>query len=243
MFAHFYRPAQDNQGNLLPNVQVTLYDPGTSNLITDTVWADNAGAMALPNPFISSNGIINFYLTSPRRLDVWLVQGTSAPTKLFDQDVLAAGSDSPHIGAGTNSTQVGVTGTSLGANGASYGYGAQASGSQSTGIGSSANASGNQGTALGATAQAGGVSATAVGYGANASMLNSTALGEGAQATNQGSTAIGAGAQTDRNNQVAIGTAGGTAAFFAAPVLIDPNGVRWQLTVDINGDLTTTTIV
>lgn len=243
MYAHFYRPAQDNQGNILPNVQVTLYDPGTTNLITDTVWEDNAGTTSLPNPFISSNGIVDFYLLNPRRVDVMMVQGNNASTTLHDQDVLAAGSDSPHIGAGTNSTQVGVNGTSIGANGSSYGYGAQAAGSQSTGVGSSANAAGNNGTAVGATAQAGGASSTAVGYGASAPMQNSTAIGTGAVANNQNSTAIGEGAQTDRNNQVAIGVPGQQATMFAAPVLIDPNGVRWQLTVDINGDLTTTPIV
>jgi hypothetical protein len=243
MYAHFYRPAQDNQGNILPNVQVTLYDPGTSNLITDTVWKDNAGITALTNPFISSNGIIDFYLLNPRRLDIVLVQGTNASTTLHDQDVLAAGQDSPHIGAGTNSTQVGVNGTSLGPNGASYGYGAQASGSQSTGLGSTSNASGNNSTAVGATSQAGGVSGVAIGYGASAAMQNSTAIGTGAIANNTNSTALGEGAQTDRNNQVAIGVSGQQATFFAAPVLIDPNGVRWQITVDINGDITTTTIV
>lgn len=243
MRAHFYRPAQDNQGNILPNVQVTLYDPGTTNLITDTVWADGSSNNVLNNPFISSNGVVSFYLDNPRRLDVKLVQGNAAPTTLSDQDILAAGQDSPHIGAGSNSTQVGVAGTSVGPNGSSYGYGAQAGGSQSSAFGSTANSAGSNSTTVGATSQASGSNSSALGYGANASQANSTALGAGAQAGNSGSTAVGANAQTDRSNQVAIGTPSGQATFFAPPVLIDPNGVRWMLTVDINGDLTTTAVV
>lgn len=243
MRSHFYRPVQDSEGNILPNVQVTLYDPGTTNLITDTIYSDGTSSNVLSNPFITNNGIINIYTENPRRVRIGVVNGNQPINYLEDQDLLAAGSDSPHIGSGGHSTQVGVGGSTTGDSATAYGYNSQGSGNSGTAVGAAASAAANQGTALGAGATANGVGSTVIGNGTSAAGAGSTALGNAATAGSfVHSTAVGADAACDDDNEVAIGTAADTVFIPGAFVLKDTSGNKWQISIDTTGTLTTTAL-
>lgn len=243
MRAHFYRPVQDSAGNTLPNVQVSLYNPGTLDLISETIWADGTSSNVLSNPFITSNGLIDVYTDNPMRVTIGIVNGNQPANYLNDQDILAAGSDSPHIGAGSNSTQVGVNGSSTGSNSVSYGYDAQSAGNSGTALGASASATANQSTAVGAGAQGNGVGSTVVGNATQASGASSTALGDSASAEAfTHSTAIGADATNSDDNQIVLGTDTDTVLVPGTLVLKDSTGGQWQITVDATGTLTTTAL-
>lgn len=89
--AHLYRLVQDDQGNLLPNVTVTLYEPGTATPITDTIYADNSSTETYTNPFISSDGQVDFYLEAPRRVKLGIQITDQVPEFYDNLDVLLAG--------------------------------------------------------------------------------------------------------------------------------------------------------
>lgn len=243
MRSHYYRPVTDNSGNILPNVQITLFEPGTTNPIADTVYADATSSTLLTNPFVNSNGLIDFYLANPRRVDIGILQGNLPIFYYRDQDVLAAGSDSPHVGAGTNSTQVGVSGSSMGTNATAFGNASAANGSQSTVIGASSTAGGNQSTIAGAGSNVTGTGGTALGYNTVVGGLNSTAVGINSSAPTVHSTAVGANAVTDANNQVSIGTSSDSVYVPGTLVIQDSTGHRWSITIDTNGDLITAPFV
>lgn len=243
MRAHYYRPFTDNTGVLLPGVQVSLYVAGTNTLLSSTIYADGSTGTTLNNPFVSSNGIIDFYLDAPMRVDIGVVQGNAPASMILDQDVISTGSDSPHTGTGTNSTAVGQSSLASATNSVSLGYQANATGNQSTALGATALAGGVQSTALGNTSTAGGTGATSLGYNTSASGVNSTVLGNGASSTHVHSTAIGAGAQNTDDNQIMLGTVNDYVEYPNYFVLKSPNGTRWTITIDNNGDLTSTQII
>lgn len=228
-------------GNLQPGVQVSLFDSGTTNLITDLIYSDDSTTTPNFNPFISSNGIIDFYIDDPRRLDIGIVDGDNSIQYIFDQDVLSAGSDSPHIGAASQSTQVGQDGVSTGVSSSSFGNTAQSLGVQSIAIGASAIAAGDQSTSVG-TGSVEGTTSTGVGYNTNVSGTSSSVFGANSSSGNQHSTAIGADSTTTEDGQVMLGTATDFVEIPNYVVLTDPNGGRWALTIDTSGDLTTTAL-
>jgi hypothetical protein len=48
-----------------------LFDVGTSNPISDVIYAGESGAGTLPNPFATGdNGLVNFWTTGERELDI-----------------------------------------------------------------------------------------------------------------------------------------------------------------------------
>lgn len=255
MRAHFYRPATDGAGNLLPNVQITLYEAQTTTLLPATVYSnDVASPTVLQNPWVSGTGIVDFYLDVPQRVRIMLVQGTLPPTYFEDVDVLAAGSESPHTGNGLYSLVIGNAATANGDNSVALGAGASSPASQSTAVGNNAAAVGTQSVAvgpavtastgevaIGSGASTGGGASTALGQQATATGGTSTALGSTANATYPNSTAVGAGATTTTNNQIMMGN--GT-AFTEIPagswiVMTDSAAVRWKITINTDGSLNT----
>lgn len=258
MRAHFTRPVTDEQGDLLPNVQVSVFNPGTTDPITQTIYTSDTFSSVLSNPFVSSTGVIDIYLDTPTRVRFGLVQGNLPMQFYEDVDVLAAGSDSQHTGSGPVSLVVGIGATSPGDSATAIGPAATAAGTNSTAIGKSTNASGEYSTAIGSsssvqglsglaagrTASSTGEAATALGSGAQADGRKSTALGTGSSAPFEQSTAVGAGAATSGPNQIMLGTALDTVEIpqGSGLVLASPDGTRWIMTVDDNGSLTTTAV-
>lgn len=257
MRAHFTRPVTDQQGDLLPNVQVSVYEPATTDLIPDIVYSTDTGTNVLNNPFVSDTGIIDIYLDNPKRIRLGIIQG-SLPVQYYeDVDVLAAGSDSLHSGAGTDSLMIGPAASAPGNSSVALGSGSSSGGMQATAVGNGANALGDQSIALGTgTAQGigsigigNGATATAdggigIGNGATAGMADSTALGDGATSNYAHSTAIGPGAVTTGANQIMIGTATDHAELPQGSFLVmtSSGGFRYQITVGDDGSLTTTAI-
>lgn len=256
MRAHFTRPVTDDQGNLLPNAEIAVYDPGTTDLIAPVLYSTGSGSTVLTNPYISATGVIDFYLDQPARVRVGVTQG-GLPTSYYeDVDVLAAGVDGQHVGAGRISLVIGSGATSAGDSSAALGPGASSGGASATAVGSITNAvgdfsvavgsgaasSGTSGIALGQDAQGTGSAATALGHTAQTGADSATALGDGASALYQHSTALGAGAATTQTNQVLLGTATDVVEVAAGAPLVmsDSAGVRWRVTVNTDGSLNTT---
>jgi hypothetical protein len=78
--AHFFRSAADYAGNVLPNVQVGVYKAGSSQLIDQTLYTQSVGSTTLSNPFVTSTGIIDFYLDDPQSVKIELIQGSNQST-------------------------------------------------------------------------------------------------------------------------------------------------------------------
>lgn len=255
MYAHYTRPVTDQQGNLLPDIQATVYQPNSTTVINAVLYADAAGLTPLTNPYVFSNGIIDFYLAVPQRVRIGINQGNQPVQYYEDVDVLAAGVDGQHSGSGLNSLVLGPSATATGNNSVALGQGASSPGASGTAVGTSASATGVQSVAVGSAAaqglgaigvgnavQASGDHSTAVGAGAAATFAQATALGNGAQSPYQHSTAIGAGATTTGPNQIMMGTSSDVTEIplGSAVVLSSPNGTRFRLSVDNTGALTTT---
>lgn len=255
MRAHFTRPVTDEQGDLLPNVQVTVFEPGTVTPISQVLYTSDSGNNVLNNPFVSATGIIDIYLDQPARVRIGVVQGNLPMQFYEDVDVLAVGSDSPHLGEGFNSlvlgsgavspgdtaTALGAASSSAGVNSTAVGPNANALGDYSTALGQASSTQGHSGLAAGRTAASTGSAATAIGNASQASGDSSTALGDGAVASFTHSTAVGAGAETDGANRVVLGTPDDKTVIpqGSGIVLFDPNGVQWEITINIDGSLNT----
>lgn len=80
MRAHLYRTATDSAGNRLPNVEVTVYKAGSTQLVDQILYIGNTGSTTLANPFLTSTGIIDFYLDLPQSVKIGLSQGTAQNT-------------------------------------------------------------------------------------------------------------------------------------------------------------------
>lgn len=258
MRAHFTRPVTDEQGDLLPNVQVSLFNPGTTTLIDQVVYSTDTGNNVMSNPFVSSTGVIDIYLDQPTRVRVGIVQGNLPMQFYEDVDVLMAGADSQHTGTGPFSLVIGSGATAAGDSAVSLGNGASAAGNSAVAIGAATNALGDfsvalgqsataqstSGTALGRSASVTASAGTAVGNGASASGTSSTALGDGATAAWTHSTAIGAGAEADGNNRIVLGTADDHTVIPAGSgiVMFAPGGAQWLITINDDGSLNTTAL-
>lgn len=255
MRAHFSRPVTNQAGDLLPNVQCFIYEPGTLTLITDVVYSADTGPAVLTNPFVSDTGLLDFYLDNPKRVRLGIVQGTSPIQYQDGIDVIAAGSDSLHLGAGLQSIVIGTGASAAGNQSTAVGTGANSTGASSTALGNAASSLGLQSVAVGPAAVQGsgaigvgsGAAATGdysvvLGKDASAALTDGAAIGHGAVAPYAHSTALGAGAATTGANQIMIGTATDVVEvpFGSGYVLQSPNGSRYKLTVDNTGALVTT---
>ncbi|MFI0967053.1 hypothetical protein ACH4S8_37565 [Streptomyces sp. NPDC021080] len=71
--AHIMRPIIGENGDLLYGAQVTVREAGLSVPLAQTLYAGPTGTQHLPNPYIATNGVIDFWLDEPQRTSV-LVQ-------------------------------------------------------------------------------------------------------------------------------------------------------------------------
>lgn len=256
MRAHFTRPVTDEMGDLLPNVQVTVFEPGTTTPISQVIYSSDTGNNILTNPFVSSTGVIDVYLDQPSRVRFGIVQGNLPMQFYEDVDVLAAGSDSQHTGSGASSLVIGIGASSPGDTSSALGPAASAGGTNSTAIGANSSALGEYSTAIGQAASAQNTSGVAVGRtasvtadaglamgrAAEVSGASSTAVGDGATAAFAHSTALGAGAEADGDNRVVLGTSSDAVVIpqGSSLVMFDSAGTQWQITVNTDGSLNTT---
>jgi hypothetical protein len=90
MRAHFYRLLVDPQGNMVPNVQVRVLEPGTTTLISEPVYADDTTPTPRSNPFEVPDGQVNFYLDRPRRVRLGVTAPDQPEAYYENVDVLAS---------------------------------------------------------------------------------------------------------------------------------------------------------
>jgi hypothetical protein len=86
--AHLTRVITDAQGNVnTAPLTISVYQPGTTTLLGDLLYAANTGASGYTNPFTISTGIVDFYLNTPQRVDLKVDDG-SRSTVYSNVDVL-----------------------------------------------------------------------------------------------------------------------------------------------------------
>jgi len=224
MRAHYRAPVTDTMGTYLAGTSVTILVNGTSTPVGLPLYVDGTTSNLLPNPFITQDGTINFYMDSPQRVDIEIAPPGESPLTIPDIDVQVSALTTVSLvfaGTGTQSTAVGSSATASGDQGIAYGDSSSASGQGSLAAGQAASASGtstvaagyqaavtgNSSVAVGARSTAAGQQATAAGTAAVASANNSVAVGGTATVgpTATGGVAIGQGANVSGANSVAIG--------------------------------------
>lgn len=239
MRAHFHRPVQNLQGDRIAEVSVRVLAPGTTDPVGDVLYVDDTSGLTRTNPWITTDGTIDFYLLSPRRVRIGITVGGDPEQFWEDVDVIAADTDSSHPGSGSESVQVGVGAVASGADSTSVGVSAAASGSQATALGHQASATAGAAVALGEQSGADEAGAIALGAAAVATGTQSLALGNGAVAPYDSSSAIGAGTSTIRPHQMVLGTAETLVDVTGTLVLSAPSGARFTLMVTETGQLMT----
>jgi hypothetical protein len=252
--AHYRAPVQDDGGNLLADTVVTIYVNGTMTPFGSPIYADGISGTTLSNPFISTDGTIDFYLDTPQRVDLG-VQPPALPLAIFpDIDVEVSGVSSVDLslaGSGTGSTAAGASAVASNTDAVALGDSSTASGVKDTAAGQGATASGGSSVALGHGSTASGFQGTALGESSLVSGgTGGTAVGQAAQATAGGGTALGTGAHASATNATAIGegavaSAAGATAIGRGVTASSPNTIEIGLntdTVNIPGTFTASTI-
>lgn len=237
MRAHFFRALLDNQGNRIPQATVRVLQPGTTVQLADTLFADATSGTTLSNPFQTAGQDVSFYLTNQQRVKLGVTVSGLPEVFWDDVDVLASGTESPHLGSNANSTQVGVGATAAAAGTTAAGPQASAAVQDATAAGHFAQALDQGATAVGASSLASFPQSTAVGNAAVASASSATAVGTNAVAGFASSTAVGAGATATLDHQVMLGTAAESVEVPGMLVLHDETGARWAVKVSADGYL------
>lgn len=218
--AHISKPILDAAGNVRAGASVRVLQPGTLTPLTGPLFAADMGSSTVTNPFIATNGVVDFYLDIPQRVRIGVTVGQEGEVFFEDVDVLepstGGGGNGFRKGASNGSVIGGDLDTPATANGIqalTIGDGAVGSGEGSVAVGSQATASGINSVAVGSFAPvdfddapvASGDFAIAIGGNATATTHNSTAVGNGAHATGYEATSVGAVANSSGDRPTALG--------------------------------------
>lgn len=90
MRAHFYRPVQDGEGDLQPDITVTVYEGGSLDLLALPIYVDDSSSSERTNPFVASSGVIDFFLDQPRRIKIGIKRALEEEQFYDNVDVLPA---------------------------------------------------------------------------------------------------------------------------------------------------------
>lgn len=201
--AHLYRPLQNGAGNLQTGATVRVIDPATGVNTTLPVYVHATGTDTYALPISVPDGILDFYLDLPQRVNLGVTTPTLAEVIFNDVDVILP-VDLSTPGFRTSVGNYSVVGGDLDTPAFAYGNDSLAIGSGSI-AGDAAYASDNdrnvQTVADGPYAKALGNQAQAIGNNAVAHGFQALAIGKGALA---GDTALDAVA-TANNQVMAIG--------------------------------------
>lgn len=91
---HLYIPVVDIHGNVLSDITVRFYEPGSTQQITQVVYAAPTGNAEYSQPISFPNGVIDVYLAQPRRVRVGVRPAGQAEFFLEDRDFFGAGGNS-----------------------------------------------------------------------------------------------------------------------------------------------------
>jgi hypothetical protein len=78
--AHLYRTVQSVGGALVSGASVTVCEAGTSTPILQTPYTTETGPDTLSNPFLATDGVIDFYLDNAQNVDLIISYGSSTLT-------------------------------------------------------------------------------------------------------------------------------------------------------------------
>lgn len=85
---HFSKPIRDGDGIIKPGSSVRLLEPNTTDLIPEPIYVDATGTDTRENPWVSEDGVVDFYLDKPRIVDIGITpEGSTSETVLQDQSV------------------------------------------------------------------------------------------------------------------------------------------------------------
>jgi hypothetical protein len=76
--SHFYRTIQSMGGSTISGASVTVCAAGTVIPIAGPLYADASSASTLSNPFIPTNGVIDFYLAAPQDICLQINYGSAS---------------------------------------------------------------------------------------------------------------------------------------------------------------------
>lgn len=85
--AHFSRPVQDLEGNVIAGGSVMLYDPQSGVPYGGNVFSDIQASTPLTMPWVSDNGIIDFYLDTPQFISVGYTPATPGAVEILFHNV------------------------------------------------------------------------------------------------------------------------------------------------------------
>lgn len=86
--AHIRREVRNSAGALLTNLDVRVLQPGTTTLYAGTLYTSDAGVGTLANPFVSADGVIDFYIEDSDRVRLGVQYGPDPEFFFDDVDVL-----------------------------------------------------------------------------------------------------------------------------------------------------------
>lgn len=218
--AHISKPILDSAGNVRAGASVRVLQPGITTAYAGILYAANQGSATRTNPFIATNGVVDFYLDTPDRVRLGVTVGMEAEVFFEDVDVLEpatpGGGTFDPSGTGTDSTAVSGVSTNTSV--------ADASGDRSTAYGTSAYAPATLSTALGSDTSAEATGAISVGVNQGALGSYDTLFGY-ANATPAGGNSnlvagrnSHAGSGTPIADSIALGHQAGAEADFAIAI-------------------------
>lgn len=78
--AHISKVLQNPDGSVMTGASVRVLADGASTNLADPLYTTNAGSSTLSNPFISTDGRVEFYLNNPQRIQIGItpVGGTES---------------------------------------------------------------------------------------------------------------------------------------------------------------------
>lgn len=85
MSEHLLKALQTIAGDLITDAVVKVYEPGTTTLISETIYSDSACTTPLANGWTATTGYVDFYLVSPKVVRIGAKQGASP--EVFYEDV------------------------------------------------------------------------------------------------------------------------------------------------------------
>lgn len=83
---HFERPLRDGNGLLLPGCSVRLLEPDSVDPITDPIYVAKTGTDERTNPWITDNGVVDFYLQKSRLVRIGVIEA-GGTDEFFFEDV------------------------------------------------------------------------------------------------------------------------------------------------------------
>ena len=109
--AHCYDFILDRDGKPITSAEIYLYDAGTTDEISETIYDSDGGAGTLSQPLsVDSGGFFEFFLAAETRLDLLISASGWDDRTLSDVDVVAVGLFDAHgIDDGSSHTLAGST--------------------------------------------------------------------------------------------------------------------------------------